>query len=120
MIADSGTAFATGSIEWEGVLVGALDCAVTNTHFCVGCIKSGCSDSKPSSSNPPRWGRLGFGIGSDLSLAGVWSSDVRAPAAHASLSSMPSSTGPQGRRETGGRDLSGDAELEGRDNHSGE
>ena len=28
MIADSGTAFATGSIEWEGVLVGALDCAV--------------------------------------------------------------------------------------------
>ena len=35
---------ATRSIEWEGVLVGALDCAVTNTHFCVGCIKSGCSD----------------------------------------------------------------------------
>jgi hypothetical protein len=34
---------ATRSIEWEGVLVGALDCAVTNTH-CVGCIKSGCSD----------------------------------------------------------------------------
>ena len=33
MIADSGTAFATGSIEWEGVLVGALDCAVANTHF---------------------------------------------------------------------------------------
>ena len=28
MIADSGAAFATGSIEWEGVLVGALDCAV--------------------------------------------------------------------------------------------
>ena len=120
MIADSGAAFATSSIEWEGVLVGALDCAVTNTHFCVGCIKSGCSDSKPSSSNPPRWGRLGFGIGGDLSLPGIRSSDVRAPAAHASLSSMPSSTGPQGRRETGGRDLSGDAELEGRDNHSGE
>ena len=40
MIADSGTAFATGSIKWEGVLVGALDCAVTNTH-CVGCFKSG-------------------------------------------------------------------------------
>ena len=75
MIADSGTAFATGSIEWEGVLVGALDCAVTNTHFCVGCIKSGCSDSKPSSSNPPRWGRLGFGIGSDLSLATTNSRD---------------------------------------------
>ena len=34
---------ATRGIEWEGVLVGALDCAVTNTH-CVGCIKSGCSD----------------------------------------------------------------------------
>ena len=43
MIADSGTAFATRSIEWEGVLVGALDCAVTNTHY-AGCIKSGCSD----------------------------------------------------------------------------
>ena len=28
MIADSGTASATGSIEWEGVLVGTLDCAV--------------------------------------------------------------------------------------------
>ena len=70
--------------------------------------------SKLSSSNPPRWGRLGFGIGGDLSLAGVRSSDVRAPAAHASLSSMPSSTSPQGRRETGGCDLSGDAELEGR------
>ena len=27
----------------EVLLVGALDCAVTNTH-CVGCIKSGCSD----------------------------------------------------------------------------
>ena len=24
---------ATRSIEWEGVLVGALDCAVANTHF---------------------------------------------------------------------------------------
>ena len=110
---------ATRGIEWEGVLVGALDCAVTNTH-CVGCFKSGLPIVNLSSSNPPRWGRLGFGIGSDLRLPGVWSSDVRAPAAHASLSSMPSSTGPQGRRETGGRDLSGDAELEGRDNHSGE
>ena len=24
---------ATRGIEWEGVLVGALDCAVANTHF---------------------------------------------------------------------------------------
>ena len=28
MITDSGTVFTTGSIKWEGVLVGALDCAV--------------------------------------------------------------------------------------------
>ena len=68
MIADSGTACVTRSIEWEGVLVGALDCAVNKHSLCVGYIKSGCSDSKPPSSNPPRWGRLGFGIGSDLSL----------------------------------------------------
>ena len=91
--------------------------------LCVGCFKSGLPIVNLSSSNPPRWGRLGFGIGGDLSLAGVRSSDVRAPAAHASLSSMPSSTGPEVRMgcpPTGGRDLSGDAELEGRDNHSGE
>ena len=44
MIADSGTASPpVAGIEWEGVLVGALGCAVTNTH-CVGCIKPGCSD----------------------------------------------------------------------------
>ena len=75
-----------GLARAEKLLVGALDCAVDQHSLRVGCFKSGCSDSKLSSSNPPRWGRLGFGIGSDLSLAGVWSSDVRPPAAHASLS----------------------------------
>ena len=44
---------ATGSIEWEGVLVGALDCAVNQHSLCVGWIKSGCSDSKPSSFKQP-------------------------------------------------------------------
>ena len=63
MIADSRAAFTTGSIKWEGVLVGALDCAVNQHSLCVGCIKSGCSDSKRLSSNPPQWGRLGFGTG---------------------------------------------------------
>ena len=44
MIADPGTACVTLSIEWGGVLVGALDCAVNQHSRCVGCIKPGCSD----------------------------------------------------------------------------
>ena len=102
MIADSGAAFATGSIEWEGVLVGSLGCAVDQHSLRVGCFKSGLPIVNYLQATLPDGAAWGSGSGAIFACQ-VYGPVMCGLSAHASLHFVDAIVGrPGNRRETEG------------------